>query len=449
MMFKIRKLTALSIIAFLSLVLVKYADAFEIKQVTSNSGITAWLVEDHKNPLITMQFMVRSGSSIDPKTKTGLAYLVSGLLDEGAGDLDSKSFQAALEKNSIALSFNARMDSFSGTLSTLTETKEEAFLLLALAIKEPRFDPEPTLRVKSQIAASLRASKENPNNIAGKLWWQLAFPSHGYGRPKKGTPETLASITREDMKDYVNKNLIKDNISISVVGDITTGELSAVLDDIFGDLPSSSSRNELRDTRVKNSGETVVVERDIPQSVVIFGHDGIKRDDADWYAATILFEILAGGFGSRLTEEIREKRGLTYGVAAYPLPLDKAGVIVGSVSTVNGRVAESIRLIRDIWRRFGEEGPTIEEIQNAKDYINGSFSLRFTNSKTIVGVLNALQRFDLGKNYIEERANLIAKVTLEDLKRVAKRIFKAESLTFVIVGNPVNIKATMPLPISD
>ena len=448
-MFKIRKLTALSIIAFLSLVLVKYADAFEIKQVTSNSGITAWLVEDHKNPLITMQFMVRSGSSIDPKTKTGLAYLVSGLLDEGAGDLDSKSFQAALEKNSIALSFDARMDSFSGTLSTLTETKEEAFLLLALAIKEPRFDPEPTLRVKSQIAASLRASKENPNNIAGKLWWQLAFPSHAYGRPKKGTPETLASITREDMKDYVNKNLIKDNISISVVGDITTGELSAVLDDIFGDLPSSSSRNELRNTRVKNSGETVIVERDIPQSVVIFGHDGIKRDDADWYAATILFEILAGGFGSRLTEEIREKRGLTYGVAAYPLPLDKAGVIVGSVSTVNGRVAESIRLIRDIWRRFGEEGPTIEEIQNAKDYINGSFSLRFTNSKTIVGVLNALQRFDLGKNYIEERPNLIAKVTLEDLKRVAKRIFKAESLTFVIVGNPVNIKATMPLPISD
>ena len=449
MMFKIRKLTALSIIAFLSLVLVKYADAFEIKQVTSNSGITAWLVEDHKNPLITMQFMVRSGSSIDPKTKTGLAYLVSGLLDEGAGDLDSKSFQATLEKNSIALSFNARMDSFSGTLSTLTETKEEAFLLLASAIKEPRFDPEPTLRVKSQIAASLRASKENPNNIAGKLWWQLAFPSHAYGRPKKGTPETLASITREDMKDYVNKNLIKDNISISVVGDITTGELSAVLDDIFGDLPSSSSRNELRNTRVKNSGETVIVERDIPQSVVIFGHDGIKRDDADWYAATILFEILAGGFGSRLTEEIREKRGLTYGVAAYPLPLDKAGVIVGSVSTVNGRVAESIRLIRDIWRRFGEEGPTIEEIQNAKDYINGSFSLRFTNSKTIVGVLNALQRFDLGKNYIEERPNLIAKVTPEDLKRVAKRIFKAESLTFVIVGNPVNIKATMSLPISD
>jgi zinc protease len=449
MMFKIRKLTALSITAFLSLVLVKYADAFEIKQVTSNSGITAWLVEDHKNPLITMQFMVRSGSSIDPKTKTGLAYLVSGLLDEGAGDLDSKSFQAALEKNSIALSFDARMDSFSGTLSTLTETKEEAFLLLALAVKEPRFDPEPTLRVKSQIAASLRASKENPNNIAGKLWWQLAFPSHAYGRPKKGTPETLASITREDMKDYVNKNLIKDNISISVVGDITTGELSAVLDDIFGDLPSSSSRNELRNTRMKNSGETVIVERDIPQSVVIFGHDGIKRDDADWYAATILFEILAGGFGSRLTEEIREKRGLTYGVAAYPLPLDKAGVIVGSVSTVNGRVAESIRLIRDIWRRFGEEGPTIEEIQNAKDYINGSFSLRFTNSKTIVGVLNALQRFDLGKNYIEERANLIAKVTLGDLKRVAKRIFKAESLTFVIVGNPVNIKATRPLPISD
>jgi zinc protease len=449
MMLKVREMIALSITLCLFFIFTPHVEAFEIKQVTSNRGIKAWLVEDHKNPLITMQFVVRGGSSSDPKNKTGLAYLVSGLLDEGAGNLDSKSFQATLEKNSISLSFNARMDSFSGTLSTLTETRKEAFNLLGLAIRKPRFDPQPTSRVKSQVAAGLRASKENPNKIAGKLWWELAFPSHEYGRSKRGTLDTIASITQEDMKGYVKRNLIKDTISISVVGDITAGELSGVLDDIFGELPDSSSRNQLSNTRVQNSGETVIVKRDIPQSVVIFGHDGIKRDDADWYAATILFEILAGGFGSRLTKEIREKRGLTYGVAAYPVPLDKAGIIVGSVSTVNGRVAESIRLIKDIWRRFGEEGPTIDEMQNAKDYINGSFSLRFTNSKTIVGVLNALQRFELGKNYIEERPNLIAKVTLEDLRRVAKRIFNADSLTFVIVGNPVDIKATMPLPISE
>ena len=446
MILKSKEIAALNIIISLCFIFVPQASAFEIKKVTSTTGINAWLVEDHKNPLITMQFVMRGGSSADPKNKSGLAYLVSGLLDEGAGDMDSKSFQAFLERNSISLSFSARMDTFSGTLTTLTETKEEAFKSLGLALTVPRFDDDPISRVKSQILASLRASKENPNKIAGRLWWQLAFPNHAYGRSNKGSASSIKNITREDMRQFVQRTFTKDNITISVVGDITPEELSNVLDDVFSDLPESLLGTRLGDGVIENQGQTVIIEREIPQSVVIFGSNGIKREDPDWYAATILFEILSGGFGSRLTEEIREKRGLTYGVSAYPLSLEKAGIIVGSVSTVNNRVAESIRLIKDIWQKFGDDGPTLEEMRNAKDYINGSFALRFTNSKSIVGVLNAVQRFDLGVDYLKNRSKLINSVTLKELKRVANRLFQANALTFAIVGQPKNVISTMPAP---
>ena len=446
MMLKFREIIIVNILFYVCLMIIPQASAFEIKQVKSTGGINAWLVEDHKNPLITMQFVMRGGSSSDPKDKTGLAYLVSGLLDEGAGDLDSRSFQALLEKNSISLSFNARMDSFSGTLTTLTETKEEAFKLLGLALTVPRFDQEPLTRVKNQILAGLRASKENPKNMAGRLWWQLAFPNHAYGRSKKGSVNSINAITQQDMKQFVKRTFTKDNITISIVGDITPEEVGDALDKIFVDLPESFSGTNVEEGIAENGGETVIVERDIPQSVVIFGSIGIKRRDPDWYAATILFEILSGGFGSRLTEEIREKRGLTYGVSAYPLPLEKAGVIVGNVSTVNDRVAESIQLIKDIWQNFGEKGPTPTEMQNAKDYINGSFPLRFTNSKTIAGVLNAVQHFDLGIEYLENRSKLIDQVSLRDLRRVAKRLFDSNALTFAVVGKPTNLDPTMRAP---
>ena len=310
----------------------------------------------------------------------------------------------------------------------------------------PRFDQEPLTRVKNQILAGLRASKENPKNMAGRLWWQLAFPNHAYGRSKKGSVVSINAITQQDMKQFVKRTFTKDNITISIVGDITPEEVGDALDKIFVDLPESFSGTNVEEGIAENGGETVIVERDIPQSVVIFGSIGIKRRDPDWYAATILFEILSGGFGSRLTEEIREKRGLTYGVSAYPLPLEKAGVIVGNVSTVNDRVAESIQLIKDIWQNFGEKGPTPTEMQNAKDYINGSFPLRFTNSKTIAGVLNAVQHFDLGIEYLDNRSKLIDQVSLRDLRRVAKRLFYSKALTFAIVGKPTNLDSTMRAP---
>jgi zinc protease len=422
------------------------AGAFEIIKVTSPGGIKAWLVEDHKNPIITLRMAFLGGTSADPAGKKGLAYLASGLLDEGAGRLDSTAFQKALADESISLSFDANTDSFSGGLTTLTETSDQAFRLLRLALTEARFDAEPIERIRGQILAGLRSRKENPNRIAGRVWWKAVFPDHPYGMPKRGTPETLAGITAEDLKGFTQRVFAKDNLFIGVVGDITPDRLGVVLDEVFGALPETSNMPDIPNNEVDFAGDMMIVERPVPQSVVVFGHRGIAREDPDWYAATLLFEVLAGGFGSRLTEEIREKRGLTYGISAYPLPLDHAALIIGGVSTVNDRVAETIDLLKSIWARFGAEGPTDKEIRDAKDYVNGSYNLRFSNSGAIAGVLTAIQRQDLGVDYIDRRPEIIEAVTAKDLRRVAKRLFRAEDLTFVVVGQPTGVTATRNAP---
>jgi len=421
-------------------------EALEITPVKSPGGIEAWLVEDHKNPIITIRASFAGGSRTDPPGKPGLAYLVSGLLDEGAGNLDSPTFQKVLEENSISLSFNTRTDTFSTSLSTLTETSEKAFHLMRLAMTEPRFDAEPFARIRSQVIAGLRSRRENPKRIAGRVWWKAAFPDHPYGMARRGTEATLAQITKDDLQAYVKSQFVRQGLFIGVVGDITPERLSQVLDQVFGTLPLHSEAPTIKTTTPAAVGETMIVERPLPQSVVVFGHKGILRDDPDWCAATVLFEILAGGFGSRLTEEIREKRGLTYGVSAYPLPLDYVGLVVGSVSTMNARVRESINLVRQIWGEFGEHGPTDQEVRDAKAYINGSYGLRFTDSGTIAGLLTAVQRSKLGIDYINRRPDLIEAVSLEDLRRVAKRLFKVDELTFAIVGKPDGVYPTRPAP---
>lgn len=422
------------------------AAALEIQPVTSPGGVKAWLVEDHDNPILTLHFSFLGGQSSDPAGKEGRARLVSGLLDEGAGNLDSTAFQKALTEDSISLRFNARMDRFSGELVTLTETRERAVDLLQLALTEPRFDPEPVARIRAQILASLRYDQQNPRNIASRAWWGASFPEHPYGRSGDGTPATVAAVTVDDLKDFVASTFAREGLVVAAVGDIDPDGLKALLDRVFGALPAAGSAPVAPDTVPKAAGQTYVVEQKVPQSVVVFGHGGIARSDPDWYAASLLNEIMAGGFGSRLTEEIREKRGLVYGVYAYLLPLDHAPLVMGGLATQNARVAESIALVRQEWRRMAEQGPTEAELADARTYLLGAFPLQLTDSDGTASVLMSLQESNLPIDYLDRREALFQAVTLEDMKRVARRIYRPDELAVVVVGMPKDVAATAPLP---
>ena len=423
------------------------AAAIEVQRVVSPGGIEAWLVEDHSNPIISLDMTFRGGAALDPVGKEGLANLVSGLIDEGAGDLDSQAFQGRLQNLSIGLSFSTGLDTFSGDLKTLTENRDTAFELLRLALNEARFDEEPIARIRSQILAGLARDSENPRVIVRRTLNKVLFPEHAYGRPASGTTESVTGLTVEDLRRFTAERFARDVLVVGVVGDITAQELAGLLDETFLGLPATAAPVDLADTTPSGEGGVIVVEKDLPQSVVAFGHEGIGRADPDYYTAYVVNYILGGGgFSSRLYKEIREKRGLAYSVYAYLNPLDHAALVVGGVATQNERVSESLDLIRAEWRRMAEDGPSEEELRDAKIYLTGSFPLRFSSSGRISGMLIGMQLNYLGIDYLDRRNALIEAVTLDDARRVATRLYDADKLTVIVVGRPEGVTATRPAP---
>ena len=382
------------------------ARAMDIERVVSPGGIEAWLVEDHNNPLIALDVVFRdAGAAADPADKHGLAEFTSSVIDEGAGSLDSQAFQGELDNLNIKLSFQAGQDDFSGSLQTLTENKARAFELLRLALTEPRFDAEPVERIRGQLLVRAQRNQRNPSDIASRNLGALIYGDHPYSRDVGGSAETLQAITAADMRALMERRIGRDNIVIGVAGDITPEELAPLLDETFGALPAESSHAEIPDIEPGGSGEVVVAEMQIPQSVVRFGQAGIARDDPDFYAAQLINAILGGGgFFSRLYSEVREKRGLAYSVWSYLSTRDHGNAALGGVATANARVGESIEVIREEWRRMAEQGPSAEELDLAKRHVTGSFALRLSSNAQIAGTLSAIQLAELGIDYLDRRS---------------------------------------------
>jgi len=410
--------------------------ASRVERVVSEGGIEAWLISEPAIPILSLSLYFKGGAVVDPDGKEGLAYMVSGLLDEGAGELDSQAFRTALEDKAIRLSFDAGRDEFNGQLKTLTEHRERAFELLRLALTEPRFDAEPVERIRSQIQADLRRRSEDPGYIASRTWFEAAFPEHPYGRPVRGTIESLAAITTDDLRGFVRRRLAKDTLIVGVAGDITADELGPLLDLAFGDLPQTSAPIDVATTAPARAG-TEVVQKDVPQSQALFGQKGLARDDPNFYAAYVANHILGGGgFTSRLTEEVREKRGLAYSVYSYLYPADYAPLWLGGAGTDSTRVAETIRIVREEVARMAAGEVSADVLADAKTYLTGSFPLRLTSNDRIAGILVSMQVNHLGIDYLERRNGYIEAVTLDDLRRVAGRLYDPKSLLVVVVGNP-------------
>ena len=215
--------------------------AAKVERVVSPGGIEAYLLREASIPFLSLSLHFRGGAALDPVGEEGLAYMVSGLLDEGAGDLDSQAFRTELEDRAIRLSFDAGRDEFTGRLKTLTRHRARAFELLRLALTEPRFDAEPVERIRNQVQADLRRRAEDPEYLAGLTWFATAFAEHPYGRPVEGSVESVAAIATADLGRFVADRLARDNLVVGVAGDVTAAELGPLLDRAFGDLPAHSA----------------------------------------------------------------------------------------------------------------------------------------------------------------------------------------------------------------
>lgn len=423
-----------TLIAFV-VALPAWAD-IEIEEVTSPGGITAWLVEDHSIPFTALELRFRGGTSLDDADKRGAVYLMSGLIEEGAGDMDARTYARELESLAASFRYGATDDSVSITAQFLTENRDDVIDLLRTTIHEPRFDQDAVDRVKAQVLSGLKSDQTDPNDIAGRNFAQMAYGDHPYGSEGKGTIESVTALTRDDVVTAYQDVFVQDRMYVGAVGDITPEELGALLDKLLADLPEAGKPIPER-ADVSIPGGVSVVEFDTPQSVALFGHAGIDRDDPDFFAAFILNHILGGGgFESRLMQEVREKRGLTYGIGTYLVPKDLASVYLGSVSSSNDRIAEAVEVIRDEWARAASEGVTQKELDDAKTYLTGAYPLRFDGNGQIAGIMVGMQMEDLPIDYIATRNDKVNAITLEEINRVASELLDPDGLHFTIVGKP-------------
>ncbi|MFZ2620744.1 MAG: pitrilysin family protein, partial [Alphaproteobacteria bacterium] len=361
----------------------------KIQTVTTKNGITAWLVESHSIPMISMEFSFRAGTAFEPANKSGVAAMLAGMMDEGAGDLDATAFQQAMED--IGARFGAGADTldFNVNLSTLTENRHDAFKLLKLALEKPRFDTDALERIRDATMAGLRQEQENPSAVAARAFDTALFGTHPYGRPVDGTLKSVPTLTQADVAAFYNTHMTKANMVVSVVGDITPAELQTVLDDVLGNLPAGTTRNAIAAAPKAITPQVVKVERDIPQASVMFGHLGISRDDPLYFPALVLNDILGGGgFRSRFMNEVREKRGLAYGAYSSFVPMPFAGTFVAQVQPKNDKVHESVAIMKEQMALLATEGATKQEYDDAISYLTGSFPLRLDSNGKILGYLS-------------------------------------------------------------
>lgn len=408
----------------------------EIEEVTSPGGITAWLVEDHSIPFTALELRFRGGTSLDDPGARGAIYLMSGLIEEGAGDLDARSYARELESLAASFGYRATDDTVSISAQFLTENRDDVIDLLRTTLHQPRFDQDAIDRVKAQILSGLRSDQTDPNDIAGRNFAEMAYGDHPYASDGKGTIESVSTLTRDDVVAAYDNVFARDRLYVGAVGDITAEELGVLLDKLLADFPETAKAVPAK-ADVNIPGGVSIVEFDTPQSVALFGQKGIDRDDEDFFAAFILNHILGGGgFESRLMQEVREKRGLTYGVGTYLVPKDLASVYLGSVSSANDRIAEAIEVIRQEWARAASEGVTQKELDDAKTYLTGAYPLRFDGNGQIAGIMVGMQMEDLPIDYIATRNDKVNAVTLEDINRVASELLDPDGLHFTVVGKP-------------
>ena len=429
----IRRALAVFVFALLAAVPVRAAT---IQNIDLGKNATVWFAEDHTVPVIAFNISLPAGSGYDPAGKAGLAAFAGAMMDEGAGDLSSKAFHEALANRAIGFSARADRDHLVISITTLKENAPEAMRLLQMALTRPRFEPDALARVRTQIIQSLQQDQAEPPRVAGRAFSRAFFGGHPYAHATLGEIGTVSSITAADLRGFARRHWVTHNLKVAVAGDITKPTLTKLLGDTFKPVSNHAVPPLPNIGRLGRPG-VQVVPMPVPQPTAIFGLPGIMRADPDFIPGYVANYILGGGgFSSRLTDEVRVKRGLTYGVSTSLTAYTKASVMMGSVATRANAIRQTVQVVKDTMAKFATEGPTQTELDDAKTYLTGSFPMAFASNGGTASQLGTFQRQNLDIGYVARRNSLIQAVTIADVRRVAKRLYDPAKLTVVIAGTP-------------
>ena len=445
---KARLLTRLvsALLALMSGAWISGAQAADIKPIDLGKNVEVWFSEDHTVPIIAFNISLPAGSGYDPASKAGLASFAAALIDEGAGNMDSRAFHGALADHAIQFRAAADRDNLVISVVTLTENAPLAMHLVQMALIHPRFEAEAVTRVRAQMIQGIQQGDSQPPTLARRVFAKDFFNGHAYGHSADGDVKSISGITAEDLRNFARAHWVKAGLQIAVAGDISQPAAQKLLAQTFqpllGALPAPvPDIGKLGDPGIH------VLEMPVPQPTIMFGLPGIMRADPDYIPGYVANYILGGGgFSSRLTDEVRVKRGLTYGISTSLTAYRKASIMVGSVATRAGAVRQTIQVVKDTLADFAATGPTQSELDDAKTFLTGSFPLAFASNAGIAAQLGTFQRQGLDIGYVARRNALIQAVSLDDVKRVSKRLFDPARLTVVVAGTPVEGNAVPQTP---
>lgn len=413
----------------------------EVQEVTSPAGHRAWLMQDDSLPFVAIEILFQGGTTLDAPDRRGAIYMMTGLLEEGAGARDARAFSQAVEGLAAQFGFSASPDTVRISARMLSENREAAAALLNDALSQPRFDEDAIERVRAQVLSGLARQSQDPDWIAGATFAAQAYGTHPYASAEEGTPETVAALTQDDMIAAHRATLVTGRAHIGAAGDITPDELGHLIDMILAGLPQEGPALA-GPVDFSLTGGVSVIDFPSPQSVVIFGHDGLAESDPDFFAAFVLNEALGGGFKSLLNEEVRINRGLTYGIGTGLVTREWQPMFVGQFSSSNELVGEAIGVTQAALRDVAQNGLAPERVEAAKQNLIGAYPLRFDGNGQIAAILAGMQRQGRPLDYLTTRNASIAAVSVEDVTRVAARLLRPQALRFVVVGQPQGVSAT-------
>ena len=410
-----------------------------VREITTPGGITLWFVSDATVPMIVLSAYWKGGAAIDPPHLEGAASVMTDMLTEGAGTMESNAFKERLEDLNMSLGFSAGGDGVGMSLTTLTENRDAAFEMARLALMQPRFDAESLARIKRQLHVAIRARETNPGFIASVAMDDALYPGHPYAR--RISNESVDAITRASLIERRNALLSRNHLVITLVGDIDEATAGRLIDSTFGALPALPPAPEPPDATLRPATPLIVRPLPQPQSVISFAAPGIQDTDPDWIPLAVANYILGGGgFSSRLMDQVRERRGLVYGISTTPSVRDHVALFFGGAQSENARVKEAIDVTRAEISRLYTEGATQAEVNDAITYLTGSFALSLDSDIKIASVLQNYHIVGRDVTYVNRRNDLIRAVTLDDVNRVIRRVFDPNKFTFVVVGQPEGLE---------
>ncbi len=408
-----------------------------IQHWQSISGARVYFVENHDLPILDVSVNFSAGSGRDVADKAGVAGLTQGLLALGAAGLSDDQISSRFADLGAVLGGDFDLDRASFKLRTLSSDRERegSTELFAKLLQKPDFPNGVLDREKARTIASLSEAATQPESISGKAFSKALFGSHPYGLSESIETETVENITRDDLMVFYRQYYTRNGAVVAIIGDLSRPQAELLAEQLTAGLPDGPAPAPMPPV----SGLTQGVEQQIPhhaaQSHILLGQPGIKRVDPDYFPLYVGNYILGGGgFVSRLTEEVREKRGLAYSVYSFFMPMREAGPFQVGLQTRKEQTGQALALVRDTLKKFVRNGPTEKELKAAKDNLTGGFALRLDSNGKVLDYLSIIGFYDLPLTWLDDYVDNINKVTLAQVKDAFTRRIKPDQMVTVIVG---------------